>query len=205
MSKVDDALKQGTFDLLDFVQGQSRPKDTVTINVAEGLAYERGRLLSRLAESQGVKVLDEEGIETIYLNATEEERKVLREVDESLKAGEVVFHIEAIPQEVQETIRTTTIEEYGTEELPENDIRSTFGVEIPSPKAYEEYSFRLIVAAIRKVEVPHKDVEPFLPEPASLIQSLKRMPLSQIAKLSKAVSDLQVDGEFFESKVTPDF
>lgn len=200
---VEEALKPGSFNLLEFVTGGGRPKDKVTVNPAADLAYERAKLLERLAYEYKVPKLDSVGIETIYNSAGPAELEALTAIDEALAKYNLTFFIQAVPLETQDAIRKTVFSDFEPERLAEDDPRAIFGVEKYPEEAYREFTFHLAAAAIYQAQVGDSDV--FTPDQKTLPSVIKSLPESQQEKLTDAIRDLNVDGHFFESQVTPDF
>jgi hypothetical protein len=221
---VDNAMAEGTFSILEVVQGRGYPEDTVDIFMDEQAAYDRRKFLDELADAKGhgawrsmpdresltgrPNLKKQEARAEAWKSALEGDEDAIakaREIEKRIQSTKYVFSLRGVDSEMREQIEKDAKSRIPIEvEKRKNVFGVDEDVEVPSPERDQLIEDLLVGAHITKITAPdgRVDTAPGYPTAVGL---RKKLPDAQYMALVQAISNLQVASVAFEGQVDEDF
>ena len=168
-----------TFDLFEFVSGQSYPEELVPVYVDRKSVYEIDKLEAEIADE----------VDSDKANELDARIKVL---NETVRETALTFHLRGIPSPVVIAV--------------EKKIDAKFGEESEDPERFMEKFNELIALHIQYVSRPDGSKDERSWDRESVAKLFETLPAGQAAKLLDATVELSIRARAFENyTVTPDF
>ena len=168
-----------TFDVLDFVQGRSYPKDTVNVYTDAGAVYEIAKLETEISNELDSDVVDRlDGM--------------VRELKAQVRATSLTFHLRGLPSPIITDVN--------------NQTDAKHGVGADTPEKANHRLMTLLALSIVEVEKPDgtKDSRDWDFEAVEKLTN--GLPTYSANKLLETMVELTLKSRSFEDfEVTPDF
>lgn len=193
---VEAAQSEEVFDFAEVVQGRGYPRDEVSVYLDEATAYK-------------IQVLEEESSKERDPERVDELAEQIAELRAELDKSKYVFKIVGISTDTQEDLVDKARAEYPVEyENRRNPftqmIERTEKADPEKDAARDRYFTNILWAAhIEQIVAPSGAVQT-APGPET-VESLRKMPKSQITKLVQAFNKLEVASAAFEHATDEDF